>query len=92
MKKIMFVDDESDQIRSMQIVFEKQYGDKYQIIPAKSGADCFRLLKNDEIPDLILLDIMMPEETGWEVYNKLKARPQWKEACETYLSRTRRRS
>ena len=33
----------------------------YEIIPAESGKKCIELLKNNEISDLILLDVMMPE-------------------------------
>ena len=78
MKKIMLVDDEEDQIFGVQTAFEETYGDEYTIIPAGSGEECFELLKDDEQkPDLILLDIMMPGMSGWEVYDKLRDNPKW---------------
>ena len=78
MKKIMLVDDEEDQIFGIQTAFEETYGDEYTIIPAGSGEECFELLKDDEQkPDLILLDIMMPGMSGWEVYDKLRDNPKW---------------
>jgi CheY-like chemotaxis protein len=78
MKKIMLVDDEEDQIFGIQTAFEETYGDEYKIIPAGSGEECFELLKDGEQqPDLILLDIMMPGMSGWEVYDKLRDNPAW---------------
>ena len=85
MKKILLVDDELDQIKSIQIAIESEYGDKYQIIPANSGEECLGILKND-IPDLILLDIMMPNMSGWEVFNKIKSQPQWKNIPIVFLT------
>ena len=86
MKKIMVVDDEYDQLISIKTSIEDFYPDEYQIITAKGGAECFSLLKNDEIPDLILLDIMMPEMTGWEVFEKLKNYPKWKDIPIVFLT------
>ena len=78
MKRIMLVDDEEDQIFGIQTAFEETYGNEYTIIPAGSGEECFDLLKDDEQkPDLILLDIMMPGMSGWEVYDKLRDNPKW---------------
>ena len=48
--------------------------------------DCFVLLKNNEIPDLILLDIMMPETSGWAVFDKLKENPSWKDIPVVFLT------
>ena len=78
MKKIMLVDDEQDQIFSVKTGFEQEYANEYEIIPAESGKKCFELLEKNVKPDLILLDIMMPDMDGWEVFDKLKANQSWK--------------
>ena len=78
MKKIMIVDDEQDQIFSVKTSFEQLYAKEYEIIPAESGKKCFELLEKNLKPDLIILDIMMPEMDGWEVFDKLKANQSWK--------------
>ncbi len=75
MKKIMLVDDEKDLIYSIKMALEDLSGD-YDIISANSEKECFELLKND-MPDLILLDIMMPEMSGWEVYDSIRENPDW---------------
>ena len=78
MKKIMLVDDEKDQIFFVKASFKNLFGKEYVIIPAESGEKCFELLENKEIPDVILLDIMMPRMNGWEVFDRLRANPSWK--------------
>ena len=81
----MFVDDESDQIFAVRKALEKpDVG--YEIIPAESGKKCLELLKNNEMPDLILLDIMMPEMSGWELFDKLKESPSWKNIPVVFLT------
>jgi len=86
MKKIMLVDDEEYQIVSVKTALEESYGDEYNVIPARSGTECFELLKNNELPDLILLDVMMPEMSGWEVFDKLRDNPSWKEIPVVFLT------
>jgi len=70
MKKIMMVDDEPDQRFVLKTVLEQD--GKYEFIGADSGEQCFELLQQGQIPDLILLDIMMPEMSGWTVHDRLK--------------------
>ena len=76
-KKIMVVDDEPDQIFTLKVSLEN-LDDEYEVIGANSGIKCLQILKNNQIPDLILLDIMMPEISGWEVFNRIKENPEWK--------------
>lgn len=67
-KKILIVDDEKD-IRDL-LEFNLE-AEGYTIIKAKDGDEA--LTKADkEQPDLILLDIMLPEKDGWEVLRELR--------------------
>jgi CheY-like chemotaxis protein len=78
MKQIMLVDDESDQILSIKIALENLFKNEFSIIPAENGEKCINILKQGTIPDIILLDIMMPNMSGWEVYDKIRDNPDWK--------------
>jgi len=51
-----------------------------------SGKDCFNFLEKNQTPDLILLDIMMPDMSGWEVLKKLKENPAWQKIPVIFLS------
>jgi len=86
MKKIMIVDDEKDQIFSVKTGFETAYPNKYEIIGAESGKKCFELLEKKVIPDIILLDIMMPTMDGWEVFDKLRASQKYKNIPVIFLT------
>ena len=85
MKKIMVVDDDPDQISTVKYVLES-LKNKFEVIGANNGTQCLQLLKNKQIPDLILLDIMMPEMNGWEVYNRLKENSSWKDIPVIFLT------
>jgi CheY-like chemotaxis protein len=67
MKKILVVDDNPEILYSIKECFFTEYDVK----TADSGKKCFRYLES-EIPDLILLDLMMPDMNGWEVISRLK--------------------
>ena len=85
MTKIMVVDDDPDQISTVKYVLES-LNEKYEVIGANDGTHCLQLLKDKLIPDLILLDIMMPEMNGWEVYNHLKENSLWKDIPVIFLT------
>jgi two-component system, OmpR family, alkaline phosphatase synthesis response regulator PhoP len=67
-EKILIVDDEKDILELIQYNFEKE---GYLVNCASSGEQCLEYLKS-EIPDLILLDLMLPEINGIEVCKILK--------------------
>jgi len=68
MKKIMVVDNEPDIVDLTRTVLEIG---GYQVIPAYSGEECLNKINEEEV-DLILLDIMMPGMSGWDVFNRIK--------------------
>lgn len=76
-KTIMIVDDEPDVRDSIRMVFENA-PPRYKVICADSGEECLRLLQDNWIPDLIILDIMMPGMNGWETQQRLRDHPVWK--------------
>ena len=68
---ILIVDDNASNLESAQ----KLLGKEYRIAAAKSGAAALKYLDRN-IPDLILLDIIMPEMDGFSLMEKLKADPK----------------
>jgi len=85
MKTILIVDDNSDVIISLKNGLEDE-PEKYRVICAQSGHQCLELLKHNQTPDIILLDIMMPEMSGWEVFDKLKEHTIWKNIPVMFLT------
>ena len=67
--KILLVDDEEDILDFLELILEEQ---GYSIIKANSGGEALAAAQMHH-PELILLDIMMPEMDGWEVLKLLKA-------------------
>ena len=62
-RSILLVDDDADVRESIGEALEEE---GYRVARASNGKEALRLLKNDNLrPDLILLDIMMPEMDGW---------------------------
>ena len=72
-KKIMVVDDEPDILFTVGQMLEMS---GYDVVKASNGNECFNELEK-AIPDLVLLDIMMPEINGWDVAAKIKENPKW---------------
>lgn len=71
MKSILMVDDVTVNLKCAEEVLK----DKYEITAVKSGREALAAL-NEIRPDLILLDINMPEMDGFEVYERIKAKPE----------------
>ncbi|MDY6898525.1 MAG: response regulator, partial [Cyanobacteriota bacterium] len=70
---ILVIDDEPDNFDVIETLLSKQ---DYQLYYAPSGQEALLNLDTFE-PDLILLDVMMPEMDGIEVCQRIKAIPQW---------------
>ena len=70
--KILVIDDHLETVTIIQRVLQQQ---GYDVISARSGARGLALAA-EEVPDLILLDVMMPEMDGREVCRRLRATAQ----------------
>ena len=69
----MVVDDEPDIIYSIK---EGLYTE-FEILSAESGKQCLKILET-ELPDIILLDIMMQDMSGWETFNEIRENPSFR--------------
>lgn len=73
MATLLLVDDEPVNLR----VLKQLLAPHYSLVFAKNGEEAIRLA-SEQLPDLILLDVMMPGMTGFEVCEALKALPETK--------------
>src|SRR5436190_21614260 len=70
-KKILAVDDERHIVRLVQVNLERA---GYQVVTAFDGKDALQKVE-DEQPDLVVLDVMMPYMDGFEVLQHLRKNP-----------------
>ncbi|MGF7138050.1 hybrid sensor histidine kinase/response regulator [Roseimarinus sediminis] len=79
---ILVVDDNK---RNLQVVGNILHNEKYKVAMAINGLTALKLISQLK-PDLVLLDIMMPEMDGYEVCKKLKENPETKEIPVIFLT------
>lgn len=82
MLKILLVDDEPDILEFMEYNLKKE---NYIVFKASNGIDAIKLAKNER-PDLIILDIMMPELDGIETCRALREMPEFKDTLIAFLT------
>jgi len=69
-KKVLVVDDEPDTLELVKLVLESA---GFDAILVNNGVEALARIE-DEKPDVVLLDIMMPDMDGWDVFRKIKER------------------
>ena len=74
-KTILCVEDEPEMIDLMQLILSRR---GYQVKGARGGVEGIQLIRELH-PDLVLLDLMMPDMDGWEVYQQMKSDPALKD-------------
>ncbi len=67
-KRIVCIEDEPETTNLVKLILAR---DGYEVLGANGGEEGLALVR-EEIPDLILLDLMMPDMDGWLVYQHLK--------------------
>jgi two-component system alkaline phosphatase synthesis response regulator PhoP len=77
-KKILIVDDEPHIRILLEQVLEELEDEGVEILSASNGRDALKLIEN-EIPDLVFLDVMMPYMNGFEVCQSIKSNQNLKD-------------
>jgi len=67
--RVVCVEDEPEMIDLIRLILGRK---GFEVIGAHGGLVAMNVIQ-ENMPDLILLDLMMPDMDGWEVYQKLKA-------------------
>jgi len=68
-KTIVYIEDEPEMIDLVKLILSRK---GYQVIGAGGGKEGLKLVRT-ELPDLVLLDLMMPDIEGWDVYQQIRA-------------------
>jgi DNA-binding response OmpR family regulator len=69
LKKVVCIEDELEMIELVKLILDRNRFEVTGAVGGQEGLDKISEIK----PDLVLLDLMMPEMDGWEVYQKMKA-------------------
>ncbi|MBX3003516.1 MAG: response regulator [Anaerolineales bacterium] len=70
-RKVVCVEDEQEMIDLMRLILSRR---GFEVLGANGGVKGLALIRAEK-PDIVLLDLMMPEMDGWQVYQQLKADP-----------------
>lgn len=70
-KTILCIEDESEMIDLMKLILSRK---GFDVKGATGGIEGIKIVRELK-PDLVLLDLMMPDMDGWEVYQQMKAEP-----------------
>lgn len=68
-KRIVCIEDEPEMIDLIRLILSRR---SFEVHGAAGGVEGIKLVR-EMLPDLVLLDLMMPDMDGWEVYQQMKA-------------------
>ena len=72
-KRVLIVDDEANIVAALDDLLRRS-GDEVSV--AATGEEALRQVEAFS-PDLVLLDVMMPQKSGYEVCRRIRERPEW---------------
>jgi DNA-binding response OmpR family regulator len=73
-KKILIADDEPSIVAAVEFLLQRS---GYEVHVARDGDEALKLVEACS-PDLVLLDVMMPLRSGYEVCKRIRERPAWR--------------
>jgi two-component system response regulator VicR len=68
-RRVVYIEDEQEMIDLVKLILSRK---RFEVIGANGGREGLDVVRKN-LPDVILLDLMMPDMDGWEVYQQLKA-------------------
>ena len=72
-KKVLIVDDEPNIVAALDYLLQRS---GYEVRIAANGEEALRQVETFG-PDLVLLDVMMPQRSGYDVCQRIRERPEW---------------
>jgi DNA-binding response OmpR family regulator len=82
MRKILIVDDEPNIVMSLEYTFKKN---NFEVFIARDGQEALEILQN-QLPDVIILDVMMPLVDGFETLEQIKKNERLQHCKVMFLS------
>lgn len=74
-RKVVIADDEPNIVTALEFLLQRA---GYDVRCAANGEEALALVES-YAPDLVLIDIMMPGKSGYEVCQKMRERPEWRQ-------------
>ncbi|HEY4667362.1 MAG TPA: response regulator [Anaerolineales bacterium] len=68
-KRVVCIEDEPEMIDLVRLILGRR---GFEVVGANGGLEGLELVASEK-PDLVLLDLMMPDMDGWEVYQRMKS-------------------
>lgn len=72
-KRILVADDEPNIVAALEFLLQRN---GFEVMVARNGEEALQLVES-AAPDLVLLDVMMPVRSGYEVCRRIRERPEW---------------
>ena len=73
-KQVLIADDEPNIVTALEFLLQRN---GYEVRIARNGDEALKLIEQN-LPDLVLLDVMMPLRSGYEVCQAVRAREDWR--------------
>jgi DNA-binding response OmpR family regulator len=73
-RKILIADDEPNIVAAVEFLLQRS---GYEVLVARDGDEALKLVETCS-PDLVLLDVMMPQRSGYEVCKRIREHPGWR--------------
>src|SRR5258706_8054872 len=81
-KRVLIADDEPNIVTALEFLLQRN---GYEVHVARNGDEALRMI-GELLPDLVLLDVMMPVRSGYDVCKSMRERDEWRHIKDVMLS------